>query len=160
MDKLLQSMEEDIVIFEPYCKSKLNLVKIHVFTHYNLSTVLFEDPPSHSTDAGEHGHKSLTKTPWRQSNKRNEETQMLKSISKSSARMIIDKPQLSSQKKQRQENEIAGDPIYSGTFTRLANDDSWIEKIPALVHINPLMFELLGHYHYLDWKVCLFSDSL
>jgi len=75
-----------IEVFVGYCKSKLNLVKTHTFSHYEVATILFEDPSSLSTEEGEHGHKTLTKEPWRASNHRNEAIQMTKSVSRKLAR--------------------------------------------------------------------------
>jgi len=92
MITIISEIGEHLVFFEQYCKSRLNLVKTHTFNHFVPAIVLFEDPSSLSTEVGEHGHKTLTKDPWRGSNHKSEESQMTKKVRKSLACELVSQP--------------------------------------------------------------------
>lgn len=89
MFALQKEIEVNMGIFDQYCKSGRNLPKTHQSCHYFSSIIFFEDPKSSSTEAGEHGHKDLTKNPWRNSNKRDPERQMINTQTRRQSKMML-----------------------------------------------------------------------
>jgi hypothetical protein len=56
-----------------YCKSQLNLVKMHDLTHHIMYIMLFERPMLYSTQAGERLNGRKIKVPYQRGNKKDNE---------------------------------------------------------------------------------------
>jgi len=149
---------EGLLVFEEYCKSALNLVKTHTFCHFESAALIYEDPSSLSTEEGEHGHKAMTKDPWRSSNHRNESTQMTKKVTRTLSRKKFFEESSSKQKRGRRfsfslfriitllispfsENQLAGNSIFSGTLEKLKKDPHFNSKLEGLELLTDLLRE-------------------
>jgi len=85
---ICKELEKNLRFLQPFCKSKLNLAKLHFMIHYPVFMVMFESASVAQTNAGEHNHGSFVKNPWRQSNHRNPEEWMLRALEKDHAYLL------------------------------------------------------------------------
>jgi len=71
-----QNLEKALVEsnLSSFCKSKMNLVKMHDLSHHILAILLFEDPASYSTQAGERLNGRKVKVPYQKGNKKDNDS--------------------------------------------------------------------------------------
>ncbi|CAB4480294.1 unnamed protein product [Rhizophagus irregularis] len=142
-------------LFKSHSKSGLQLPKLHSLLHHIIPSIKkYGAPTGFSTETYESLHKKFVKQPYRSSNKRNPDIQMIKLIRR---RSILEKIKDTTKNTQYNYNTLITKPFYSFTMSNKPNFNCK-EYILAMQQLDLCLNNFKNMYNFSDVEITMDVD--